>query len=580
MTILAMEERLLTMSKLKWWQEAVFYQIYPRSFADGNGDGIGDIRGMIEKLDYLQDLGIDAVWLSPHYPSPQVDYGYDVADYTDVEPEYGTLAEFKTFLAEAHRRGIRVIVDFVPNHSSDQHPWFIESRSSRDNPKRDWYVWCDPGPDGGPPNNWESVFTGSVWEYDEITDQYYYHMFLKEQPDLNWRNPEVKAAMWAAVRFWLDVGVDGFRLDAIRTIFEDPDMSDETSDVGLVELYLMADEAETPEERRAVAEKREEKFRHQVNQPELHPLFQELRRLVDSEYDGRVLVGETETIEFYGDGQNELHLVFNFPLMKTDRLTPRHIRKNQEERLSKLPETAWPCNTLGNHDSPRACSRYGDGKHDEELARLALALVLTLRGTPFLYNGEEIGMTDLIVDDVDQLRDTLALRLYEAAVEVAGLPADEAFARIRHTTRDTCRSPMQWAPGPNAGFSPAGVATWLPVHENHSEGINVADQQADPNSMLSFYKRMLAMRTGTPALIAGDQTMLHGDAEDYVAFVRSTREQTCLVVLNFSANAHVLTFELDRRTASPVFSTRERAGRDDLSALQIAPFEVYIAELT
>lgn len=568
------------MNEPKWWQEAVFYQIYPRSFADGNGDGIGDIKGMIDKLDYLQDLGIDAVWISPHYPSPQVDYGYDVADYTDVEPEYGNLAGFKTFLHEAHRRGIRVIVDFVPNHSSDQHPWFIESRSSRDSPKRDWYVWCDPGPDGGPPNNWESVFTGSAWEYDEITDQYYYHMFLKEQPDLNWRNPEVKAAMWAAVRFWLDVGVDGFRLDAIRTIFEDPDMSDETSDVGLVELYLMADEAETPEERRAVAEKREEKFRHQVNQPELHPLFQELRWLVDSEYDGRVLVGETEAIEFYGDGQNELHLVFNFPLMKTDRLTPRHIRKNQEERLSNLPDRAWPCNTLGNHDSPRACSRYGDGKHDDELARLSLALVLTLHGTPFLYNGEEIGMTDLIVDDVGQLRDTLALRMYEAAVEVADLPAEEAFERIRHITRDTCRSPMQWDPGPNAGFSPAGVETWLPVHENHNEGINVADQQVDPDSMLSFYKRMLAMRKETPALIAGDQTMLHDDAEDYVAFVRSNREQSCLVVLNFSANAHTLTFELVRKIASPVFSTRERAGCDDLSALEIAPFEVYIAELT
>jgi alpha-glucosidase len=567
------------MNHLKWWQKAVFHQIYPRSFADGNGDGIGDLKGMIEKLDYLEELGIDALWLSPFYPSPQLDFGYDVADYTDVEPEYGNLEAFKGFLDGAHRRGIRVIVDLVPNHTSDQHPWFMESRSSRDNPKRDWYVWRDPAPDGGPPNNWESVFTGPAWAYDEATEQYYYHMFLKEQPDLNWRNPEVKRAMWDAVRFWLDMGVDGFRLDAIGTIFEDKEMHDETSGLRLVELYLMAEAAETAAERAVVEAKYEEKFEHQTDQPELHPLFQELRRLVDREYDARVLVGETGLIDFYGDDDNELHLAFNFPLMRTEHLTPEHIRANQKERLSKLPEGAWPCNTLGNHDSPRVYSRYGDGDHDDALARLSLALILTLRGTPFLYNGEEIGMTNLIVDEFSQLRDTLALQMYDLAVTEVGMPADQAFELVRHETRDTCRSPMQWEDAPNAGFSPAGVETWLPVNQNYAEGVNVAQQQANPDSMLNFYKRMLAMRKRTPALIAGDYTALHEEAEDYIAFLRGTPEQTCLVVLNFSEKAHTLAFDLDKEAAGLVFSSAERADGDDPSELEIAPFEIYIAEL-
>jgi alpha-glucosidase len=569
------------MNNPKWWQKAVFYQIYPRSFADGDGDGIGDIKGMIEKLDYLEDLGIDALWLSPHYPSPQLDYGYDVADYTDVDPDYGTLELFRIFLGEAHRRDIRVIVDFVPNHSSDQHPWFVESRSSRDNPRRNWYVWRDPAPGGGPPNNWESTFTGSAWEYDETTGQYYYHMFLKEQPDLNWRNPELKSAMWDAIRFWLDVGVDGFRLDAIGTIFEDPEMPDETSGLPLVQLYMMAEAAETPEEEEAAEAKWEEKFEHQVDQPELHPLFQELRRLVDDEYGDRelVLVGETGLIEFYGDGKNELHLAFNFPLMRTENLTPEHIRENQKQRLSELPEGAWPCNTLGNHDSPRVYSRYGDGKHDDELARLSLALLLTLRGTPFLYNGEEIGMTNLIVDDFSQLRDTLALRMYDLAVEAIDMPPDQAFELVRHESRDTCRSPMQWEGGPNAGFSPASVETWLPVNDNYTEGVNVADQQFDPDSMLNFYKRMLAMRKRTPALVAGDYTVLHKEAKDYIAFLRSTPEQTCLVVLNFSKNAQTLTLDMDRDIARLVFSSEEREGVGNVAELAIAPFEIYIAGL-
>jgi alpha-glucosidase len=573
------------MENLKWWQKAVFYQIYPRSFADGNGDGIGDFIGMTEKLDYLKDLGVDALWLSPHFPSPQADCGYDVADYIGVAPEYGTLDDFKTFLAEAHRRGLRVILDMVFNHTSDQHPWFIESRSSRDNPNRDWYVWCDPAPDGGPPNNWESTFTGSAWEYDEITGQYYYHFFLKEQPDLNWRNPEVKAAMWDAVRFWLDLGVDGYRLDAIGTIFEDPDMPDQTTGLTLLDLYRQGMVAQSPSEAEAVEETWMEMFKHQVNRAdEMHPLMKELRAVVDA-YEGRMLVGEDDNIAYYGNGDDELHMVFNFPLVRTDHLTPAHIRKNQAERLAALPPDAWPCNTLGNHDSQRVWSRFGDRTHDRELAQLSLALMLTLRGTPFLYNGEEIGMTNTAFDDVATLRDMMALRQYDLAVNLGGMEPQTAAALVCRETRDVCRTPVQWANAPNAGFCPADVTPWLPVNPNYAEGVNVADQEADPHSMLAFYKRMLALRKQTPALIGredsrGDYTPLLEDHEDCFCFLRRAEDQTCLVVLNYSENAQTLAFELDRAPSRLLFSTQERADAGDLSALAIAPFEIYIAALT
>lgn len=570
----------VSMKELKWWQKAVFYQIYPRSFTDGNGDGVGDLQGMIERLDYLQDLGIDAIWLSPHYPSPQYDCGYDVADYTGVEPEYGTLDDFKRFLDGAHQRGIRVILDLVLNHTSDQHPWFIESRSSRDNPKRDWYIWRD-GKDGGPPNNWYSGFGGPAWEYDPATDQYYYHFFFKQQPDLNWRNPEVKQAMWNAVRFWLDLGVDGFRLDAIGTIFEDPALPNHTAELSQFELVYALETTSSEEERAWLLKQQEAMFQYQLDQPEVHQLMQELRALID-EYPDRMLVGETDKISYYGDGSNELHLVFNFALMNTKQITPAWVRANQQERLSALPPGAWPCNTLGNHDSPRVYSRYGDGQNNDALARLHLALMLTLRGTPFLYNGEEIGMTDLLLEDISQFRDNLGVSVYYAALSL-GVSPMEALAYANRFGRDKCRTPMQWANAPNAGFSPPGVQTWLPVNPNYAKGINVADQWDDPYSLLNFYRRMLRLRKQTPALVAGDYRPLHEDAADYLAFLRRSVAdgQTCLVVLNMSPRAHTLCFDLDAHTAHLVFSSHARAGdTDDLSRLTIAPFEVYIAELS
>ena len=560
------------MAGRKWWQQAVFYQIYPRSFADGNGDGIGDFPGMTAGLDYLHDLGIDAIWLSPHYPSPFLDCGYDIADYTAVGPEYGTLADFRAFLQAAHARNIRVILDLVLNHTSDQHPWFAESRADRINAKRDWYIWRD-GQGDAPPNNWVSIFGGPAWQYDPVSGQYYYHAFLKEQPDLNWRNPAVKAAMWAAVRFWLDLGVDGFRLDAISTIFEDPRLPDHTLAVAPADL-LNIHELSQADYRQLM--------HYQIQQPGLHELMQELRALVD-EYPGdRVLVGEDEDFAFHGSGDDELQLVFNFPLLRVKRLTPAHVRANQALRLAELPHGAWPCNTLGNHDSSRVWSRYGDGVHDAALARLHLALLLTLKGTPFLYNGEEIGMADLALSDLGQFRDMTAIHHYQQMTEQLGVSPAEALRVVVASTRDRCRTPLQWSSTANAGFSPADVAPWLPVHPNYATGVNVAAQSGDPNSLLTFYRQLLRLRRTTPALIGGDYQALEPATDTALAFLRHDTDsgQTCLVALNFAATEQALHSDFGQRSLRVLFANPAYPAAPAPSiALTLAPFAVVIAEL-
>lgn len=560
------------MNTQPWWQQAVFYEIYPRSFADGNGDGIGDFLGLTARLDYLHDLGIDAIWLAPHYPSPFLDCGYDIANYTDVAPEYGSLHDFTAFLLAAHARGIRVVLDLVLNHTSDQHPWFIESRASLDNPKRDWYIWRD-GRDGGPPSNWASIFGGPAWTLDPQTNQYYYHAFLKEQPDLNWRNPDLKAAMWEVVRFWLDLGVDGFRLDAIATIFEHPDLPNHTLPLAAHDI-LDANALDEPTYRQLL--------RWQLKQPGLHELLQELRTLVDSYPGDRVLVGEDEDLAFHGAANDELHLVFNFPLMRADRLTPQHISANQIERLAQLPAGAWPCNTLGNHDSPRAASSYGDGVHDAQLARLHIALLLTLQGTPFLYNGEEIGMTNLELARLDELRDTAAIHQYHKLVDTHGLPPQEALQATLASTRDRCRSPMQWSDATNAGFCPPGVAPWLPVHPNHKAGVSVAAQVDDPASLLSFYRRLLHLRRTTPALLAGEYRALPAAGDAVLAFLRfdPSSRQTCLVALNFAEDSQTLAVDLDGRQIRTLFTSQARENELIVTdSLTMTPFEVLIGEL-
>lgn len=557
---------------LKWWQKAVFYQIYPRSFADGNGDGIGDLVGMTQRLDYLKDLGVDGLWLSPHYPSPLYDCGYDVSDYCDVAPEYGTLEQFKRFLDEAHKRDIRVILDMVFNHTSDQHPWFLESRSSKNNPKRDWYIW-ESGKNGGPPNNWYSMFGGSAWELDPLTGEYYYHFFFKQQPDLNFNNPEVKQAMWDAVRFWLDMGVDGYRLDAIGTIYETPGLPNHKAKISQDEHYKLSFLASTPQEEKAVGKIWQAMYGLQCDQPAVHDLMKDLRKLVD-EYPEKVLVGEADDIQYYGSGDDELHLAFNFPLLRTRLLSPAWVRKNQRERLSRLPDGAWPCNTLGNHDSPRVYNRFGDGEHNAAWARVNLALMLTLKGTPFLYNGEEIGMTDYLLADEKYFADQQShffLGLARSNPEL--VKPEEAMFIAAMAGRDKNRTPLQWANQPNAGFSPTGVDTWLPVNPNYAEGVNVEDQLHDPSSLLSYYRFMLKLRKETPALIAGEYEALNADA-NCLAFLRRCDEQTCLVVLNMTPKARRLNVALPG-DLKLVYRTDDQRG----VTLNFAPFEVFIAEV-
>lgn len=561
---------------MHWWQTAVFYQIYPRSFADGNGDGIGDLKGMVEKLDYLASLGIEGLWLSPHYPSPQFDCGYDIADYTQVNPEYGTLDEFKRFLDGAHARGMKVILDLVLNHTSDQHPWFNESRSSRDNPKRDWYIWRD-GKNGEPPNNWFSTFDGQAWTLDETTGQYYYHYFFKEQPDLNWRNPAVKQAMWQAVRFWLELGVDGFRLDAIGTIYENPDLPNHPYPGTLVDLYKEA--ASAGFESEEFARQYRTIFQYQVDLPEVHDLMQELRRLVD-EYPERMLVGETDDVRFYGDAANELHMVFNFPLMNTPNMTAAHVYKNQAAGKKLLPAWAWPANTLNNHDTTRVKTHFGDGEHAHQQARLWLALMLTLRGTPFLYNGEEIGMTDYILSSMSQVRDNISTFYYVNARKELEMTPEAARQLALASGRDKCRTPLQWANLPNAGFSPEEVETWLPVNPNYAEGLNVADQAGDPGSLLNFYRQLIRLRQQTPALVEGEIQMVNQPAEDCVAFLRTAPGQTCLVALNLANQSVRVAVDLPHKPAQIIYSSQSRAAElVNLADFELEPFGIFIGQL-
>jgi alpha-glucosidase len=569
------------MSNLKWWQTAVFYQIYPRSFADGNGDGIGDFKGITEHLDYLSHLGIDAIWLSPHYPSPNWDCGYDISNYTDVASEYGTLDDFKYFLSESHKRNIRVILDLVLNHTSDEHPWFLESKSSRDNPKADWYVWVD-----APPNNWQSCFDGDAWTFSPERNQYYYHYFMKQQPDLNWHNPEVKKSMWDAVRYWLDLGVDGYRLDAISTIYEDPQLTPHTVPMSLAELRRFSELARSPKEIKLKDKYWADMFKNQLDGSGLHDLMKELRAILD-EFDGeRMLVGEDDDIAYMGNGEDELHLVFNFPLMRTERISPGHIRKNQMERLTRLESLSvkgWQCNTLGNHDSSRIHTRYGNKQNDADLARLNAALVLTLKGTPFLYNGEEIGMTDLIITDPKKLRDTMATWYYDRLINELKIDPTEAALIAATTSRDKNRTPMQWANKPNGGFSPMGVDTWLPVNPNYKNDINVRDQQNNPNSLSNYYKHLLRVRKNSPALIEGDYLPLHQSAKDYFAFLRTSAKQTVLVVLNYSEKHLKLGFsnieQIKNASLHVLFSSATRSLLElDPNQLHIGAFEVFIAE--
>ncbi len=453
------------MPELKWWQRGVIYQIYPRSYQDSNGDGIGDIPGIIARLDHLVGLGIDAIWICPIYPSPMADFGYDVADYCDVAKIFGTLADFDRLVDEAHARGLRVILDFVPNHTSNQHPWFLGSRSSRGNAKRDWYIWKDAGADGGLPNNWLSRFGGTAWEWDEATGQYYYHSFLKEQPDLNWRNAAVKQAMYNVLRFWLDRRVDGFRVDVLWLLIKDDEFRENPVNPGW-------ERGESLHNRLLP--------RYTCNRPEVHAIVQEMRGVMD-EYADRVLIGEIylpveQLVTYYGQNLNGANLPFNFQLLQTA-WNAASIAAIMVEYEAALPPGAWPNWVLGNHDNARIASRIGEAQ-----ARVAAVLLLTLRGTPTIYYGEEIGMKNVAI-----------------APEQAQDPVEKNEPGLG-LGRDPERTPMPWDGSGHAGFTTG--TPWLPIGEDTATR-NVSALSESRASILNLYRRLIALRRENSALIEG-----------------------------------------------------------------------------
>ncbi len=530
-----------------WWKHGVFYQIYPRSFMDSNGDGVGDLQGIIERLDYLVELGVDAIWISPIFPSPMADFGYDVSDYTDIHPMFGNMATFDRLLKEAHKRSVRVVLDYVPNHTSDQHPWFMESRSSRANPKRDWYIWRDAKPDGSPPNNWESFFGGRAWEWDEKTGQYYLHLFLKEQPDLNWRNPEVVRAMHDVLRFWLDRGVDGFRMDAVMCCMKHPNFPDNplASEGSQFAALGLAQEPV-----------------YNWDRPDVHDLVRGFRRILDR-YDGdRVMIGETAIFDpvglakYYGENLDEFQIPFNF-LTLLQPWRARLMKGVIQAYYAAMPEGATPNFAFGNHDFPRLATRFGPENH-----RSAGLLLLTLWGIPTIYYGDELGMENVKIAP-EQVQDP-------AALAMAGTDA---------TGRDPERTPMQWDASPNAGFARAAVKTWLPIAENYQE-VNVAVQQEDPTSTLSFYGKLLKLRREMPALHRGDFAFVEKVPEDVIAYTRSADGQRVLAVVNFEGNAYSLDLSAVGNAAQLLLSSQLSELDDvDLAALPVRPHESLLLDV-
>ena len=507
-----------------WWQKTVVYQVYPRSFQDTDGDGVGDLKGVTQRLDYLAWLGVGAVWLSPFYPSPMRDFGYDVTDYTDVDPRFGTLEDLDTLIGCAHALGLRVILDVIPNHTSDEHPWFAASRRSRDDPKRGWYLWRDPAPGGGPPNNWRSVTGGSAWTFDEATEQYYLHSFLPFEPDLDWRNPEVGAALLDTFHFWLARGVDGLRVDMVDFLIKDAKFRDEPDPD-----YIFATS------------------QYHLNRPEIKGVIRDVRAVVDA-YPERVLIGEVnpdlepaQIAAYYGDG-DLLQQPFNFGLLSLP-FTAKALKQYISAYEQALPPGAWPNYTLGNHDISRLASRLGRGK-----VRLAALLLLTLRGTPYLYYGDELGIEDVPIP-VDQVQDP-----WEAREPGKG--------------RDPNRTPMRWDDSLHAGFT-AGTP-WLPVGSSADE-TSVDAQRNDPLSLLNLYRRLLELRRSQPALLTGAQRLLESP-EHVLMYERVASDQRFVIVLNTSECTAQVALPAKRDTWHTLLTTADAPARVQLS-LELQPFE-------
>ena len=507
----------------KWWKESVAYQVYPRSFMDSNGDGIGDLKGLTSKLDYLKDLGIDVIWLSPMYKSPNDDNGYDISDYHDIMDEFGTMADFDELLAGVHKRGMRIILDLVINHTSDEHPWFIESRSSKDNPKRDWYIWAD-GKDGKEPNNWESIFSGPAWKYDEATDQYFMHIFSTRQPDLNWENPEVRESLENMVNWWLDKGIDGFRVDAISHIKKKPGFPDMPNPEGLDMVPC---------------------FPYMMNVEGIDEWLADFSQRTFKKYDV-MTVGEANGVKiadadrWVGEENGYFNMIFQFEFLDLwdknsddSRVDVRALKKALTKWQTGLEGRGWNALFIENHDQPRRVSSWGNDKeYWKESAKMLAALYFLMKGTPFIYQGQEIGMTNVQFPSIEDYNDVGMVNYYRVERE-KGRSHEELMQLIWKQCRDNSRTPMQWnASSETAGFT-SGDSTWLGVNPNYVD-INVETQVGDPDSILSFYKQLIRLRKDQPVFVYGTYELLLANHPKLFAYTRKWGKKMALVVNNFS----------------------------------------------
>lgn len=504
--------------KKTWWKESVVYQIYPRSFMDSDNDGIGDIKGITSKLDYLKNLGIDVIWLSPVFKSPNDDNGYDISDYEDIMDEFGTMSDFDELLSEAHNRGIKIIMDLVVNHSSDEHKWFVEARKSKDNPYRDYYIWRD-GKDGSTPNNWDSIFSGSAWEYDEETNQYFLHLFSKKQPDLNWENENLRQAVYSMMKFWLDKGIDGFRMD-VCNLFSKAEGLPDIGEEGPEGIYM--------------------------NGPKIHDYLHEMNKEVLSKYD-IMTVGETPGVspkharDYVGEDRDELNMVFHFELMDLPNASDKFYKKPYKLTDIKnifmkwydgLENIGWNSLFMNNHDQPRMVSRFGnDSKYRIESAKMLATLIHTFKGTPYIYQGEEIGMTNICFDDIKKYRDIETINYYNEKIK--NEDEKSLIERIKITSRDNARTPMQWDDSLNGGFSKS--TPWIDVNPNYKQ-INVKESLEDSSSIFNYYKELIKLRHNNDTIVYGDVKLIYPENERIFAYTRNLEDKQLMVVLNFYEN--------------------------------------------
>lgn len=526
----------------QWWKESVVYQIYPRSFNDSNGDGIGDIKGIIEKLDYLKNLGIDVIWLSPVYKSPNDDNGYDISDYQNIMDEFGTMADWEKLLEEIHNRGMKLIMDLVVNHSSDEHAWFAESRKSKDNPYRDYYIWR-PGKDGREPNNWESTFSGSAWQYDEATDEYFLHIFSKKQPDLNWENPTLRHEVYNMMKWWLDKGIDGFRMDVINFISKEPGLPD----------------APNPDGKKYVGG-----GQYFINGPRIHDYLQEMHKEVLTNYDiltvGEMPGASVEDAKLYTDpNREELNMVFTFEHMDLDSgphgkwdlkpLKLRDLKDNITKWQTGLHGVGWNSLYMNNHDQPRMVSRFGDDKNYRvESAKMLGTFLHMLQGTPYVFQGEEIGMTNVRFDSIDDYKDIEILNMYKEKVVEGNEPHDKVMESIYVKGRDNARTPMQWDASANAGFTTG--EPWLKINPNYTE-INAEQAVNDENSIYHYYRTLIQLRKSNPIIVYGEYKLLDEENEQVYSYLRTYEGQKLLVITNFSGE------EIDYKVPMNEFSAGE-----------------------